>query len=203
MSIRKNSFLIIDQPAGILIASPGDESIILLDTGTACAQPSAFDIHVHFTVGAALHHINISHDAFGCLGLNRHCRRGGVWRHAGLLNYDLLCRFRYDLSCAITFFVRLEHVVLVQIFLGDAAFRYMRGGLARPGPHGLFNPGALFRRHPRQASGGTGMPVIKLVVVISHAPTLAFKESASAYKGIATAQATVHLRRVLANILAP
>jgi hypothetical protein len=57
-------------------------------------------------------------------------------------------------------------------------------------------PGGIFA----SASAGTGMPVVKVVVVISHAPVFAFKESANAYKGVATAKATAHRRRFLANI---
>src|SRR5450756_477643 len=52
-------------------------------------------------------------------------------------------------------------------------------------------------------SAKNGIPSVNVVVVISHAPAFALKESASEYKGIATAKATAYRRRFLTNILAP
>ncbi|MGA7749511.1 MAG: hypothetical protein WCA63_05135 [Gallionella sp.] len=37
-------------------------------------------------------------------------------------------------------------------------------------------------------SAGSSMPVVKVVEVISYAPVFAFNESASAYRGVATAR---------------
>jgi hypothetical protein len=51
------------------------------------------------------------------------------------------------------------------------------------------------------AAGGMGLPVVRVVMVISQAPGLALKDSASAHKGVPTASATAIVTNVFANML--